>query len=85
MSEAYSRLLPHWNNPTGFRGVRVEKRTGRFTASIVRDGTRFHLGTFPTAEIVGAAYIDAHEDPEKWLSTRREFYVKHGLVNTQLG
>jgi hypothetical protein len=54
-----SRVRSH--NASGVKGVRWDKRKGRFYASIIRDGRSIRLGGFSTAEEAGAAYAAASE------------------------
>lgn len=44
------------SNTTGFRGVSLYKRTGKYQAKIRIDGNRVHLGYFNTAEEASIAY-----------------------------
>jgi hypothetical protein len=44
-------------NATGFTGVHLDKRSGRFLASIGHDYKVVHLGTFDTAEAAHEAYV----------------------------
>jgi hypothetical protein len=46
-------------NTTGFKGVTVDPRTGRFRAKIRVNGKRTHIGVFDSAEEAGAAYVAA--------------------------
>jgi hypothetical protein len=46
-------------NSTGFRGVTMEKRTGRYFARLSVDGTTKGLGTFDSAEAAAHAYDQA--------------------------
>ena len=50
------------NNLAGFLGVRVHKRTGRYTAAIRVDGPARHIGYFSTAEEAHSAYIQAKRE-----------------------
>lgn len=45
-------------NASGFKGVHLDKRrkTNKYGASIAKNGKRFWLGTFPTAEKASDAY-----------------------------
>lgn len=47
------------NNTSGFKGVSLLKRTGRFQAYIMKDRKRQHLGYFDTAEEAHAVYMEA--------------------------
>lgn len=49
----------HSKNKLGVMGVRKGVTPGRWEASIVVDGRRKWLGTFPTPEAAHAAYIEA--------------------------
>ena len=52
------------NNRTGYRGVCVHGKTGKFRATISRDGTQVHLGCFDSSEeaaqVYDAASINYH-------------------------
>jgi len=43
---------------SGFAGVELVKSTGKFTARIRKDGKRFYLGQFDTAEEASTAYLN---------------------------
>lgn len=51
-----ARLRIHNTSTSGFRGVSLVKRTGRYTAQIDIGGKKFHLGTYATAEEAAIAY-----------------------------
>lgn len=51
-----------FKSATGFKGVTVEKRTGKFRASIWKNNNSIGLGTFSTAEAAAAAYLKAAKD-----------------------
>lgn len=64
------------NNRSGFKGVCLDKRTGRFIAKIHYEGKTHHLGTYATSEEAAAAYDEAalkfHRDfaynnPRNWM------------------
>lgn len=38
------------DNTSGYRGVRFEKRTGRYDARVQHHGVQYHAGTFPTPQ-----------------------------------
>lgn len=44
------------NNTTGYKGVSLFKRTGKYRAYIMVQGKETHLGYFTTAEEASAAY-----------------------------
>ena len=44
------------NNTTGFRGVYLDKRTGKYRARICKDGKLLNLGIFVTSEEASFAY-----------------------------
>lgn len=46
------------HNTTGFKGVSLNKRTGKFTARIMADNKRLFLGYFMTAEEASKVYND---------------------------
>ena len=46
-------------NTSGFKGVSLNKRTGRFTAAYKKNGKQNHLGYFDTAEEASEAYKKA--------------------------
>ncbi len=48
----------HRNNKCGFKGV-VRNHIGRWCAAIYKNGRRYHLGSFATAEEAHAAYVTA--------------------------
>jgi len=48
----------NFNSTSGFKGVHMLK-SGRFQAGINKQGKKFHLGTFDTAEEAHAAYLKA--------------------------
>lgn len=50
------------NNTTGFKGVSLNKATGKFVASIQRCGQYKYLGLFPTPEQAHAAYSVAAKE-----------------------
>lgn len=47
------------NNTSGFKGVHLFKRTGKFRAYIMVQGKEKHLGYFATAEEAHVAYVKA--------------------------
>lgn len=47
------------HNTTGFRGVVIDKRDGVFCAGILKNGKKFHLGRFATAEEAAREYDKA--------------------------
>lgn len=49
------------NNASGFKGVHLDKRTGRWRAQITAYGKRETVGTFNTPEAAHAAYCEAAE------------------------
>lgn len=50
---------PQRNGSSGFKGVSLFKRTGRWKAEIGCNGKRYHLGYFDTPEQAHAAYVAA--------------------------
>lgn len=50
------------NNRSGYRGVKVDRRTGCISASISVDGRQKYLGAFSSAEVAARAYDDAAID-----------------------
>lgn len=44
------------NNTSGFKGVSLNKATGKFVANIQRRGSQKYLGLFSTPELAHAAY-----------------------------
>lgn len=60
------------NNRTGRIGVNLAPRAGAFTAAIVADGKRTHLGTFDSFERACAARAEAERD--------LGFHANHGAV-----
>lgn len=49
----------HVDNVSGFKGVSIHKKSGRFRATIRVDGRQKHLGYFSTGEEASSAYQDA--------------------------
>jgi hypothetical protein len=49
----------HKNNTTGFKGVFLDKRSGKFVARICFENKATHLGTFSSAKDASNAYIAA--------------------------
>ena len=47
------------NNTTGFKGVSLNKATGKYVASIQKDGRYKYLGLHKTPEMAHAAYVSA--------------------------
>ena len=47
------------NNTSGLKGVSLHRKTGKFQASIARDGTQVYLGLFATVEEANVAYGNA--------------------------
>jgi hypothetical protein len=47
------------DNPSGYKGVRAYKDTGKFQARITSHGKQYHLGYFPTALEAFEAYKKA--------------------------
>lgn len=54
-----NRRLPNRGNPSGFLGVSIDKRNGRFKAKIGVDGRDLNLGVFDTAEEAHDVYLAA--------------------------
>ncbi len=52
--------------PTGFRGVRLHRRSGRFQARLHRGGRERSLGYFDTAEEAAQAYDTAVRALGEW-------------------
>ena len=46
-------------NASGYKGVSLDKRSGRYRASIGGNGRRIYLGTFDTPQEAHAAYVAA--------------------------
>lgn len=46
-------------NSSGFKGIHLDKRSGKWAAQIQSDGVRYHLGLFDTPEEAHAAYCAA--------------------------
>lgn len=47
------------SNTSGFKGARLDKKTGKWIAYIAKNGRRWHLGTFRTPERAHRAYVAA--------------------------
>ena len=45
------------SNTTGFKGVTMDRRTGRYIAAVHPNGKKRHLGVFDTAEAAHDAYV----------------------------
>jgi hypothetical protein len=45
------------NNTTGFKGVSLDKRRGKYVAEITKDNKKIHLGMFDTPKEASNAYI----------------------------
>ena len=58
---AQNRTKPQANSSTGLLGV-CRNKAGRYTAKIVVNMKHLHLGTFATAELASAAYLDAKRE-----------------------
>lgn len=52
----HDRVLLRANNTTGFRGVRIDKRRGRWNSEIGYMGKKIHIGTFSDVEMAAMAY-----------------------------
>lgn len=56
----------HKNNTSGYKGVCLEKRTGKYFAYINSNGCRYYLGRFANKELAAQAYnqaaIELHGD-----------------------
>ncbi len=50
------------SNTSGFKGVSWHKRAGKWSASVIVDGRKIHLGLHETAEAAHAAYLSAVSD-----------------------
>jgi hypothetical protein len=50
------------NNTTGYKGVRLDKRSGKYEARISLNRKRKQLGTFDTAEEAYRAYCNASKE-----------------------
>ncbi len=49
-------------NTSGFKGVTLDKRYGKWNAAIRANGKRYYLGMFGTAEAAHAAYVAAAKE-----------------------
>lgn len=47
------------NNSTGYTGVSIIKKTGKYKATIYKDSKPIHLGVFSTADLAAKAYKNA--------------------------
>lgn len=52
----------HRDNSTGYRGVTLDKRTGRYVARIIHHRKGYHIGVFDTAEEAGLAAKKARDN-----------------------
>lgn len=53
------------DNKTGYKGVNAYKDTGKFMATLQKDGKQLFLGYYKTAELAGEAYdkaVEHHRD-----------------------
>jgi hypothetical protein len=57
-TNAANRVRPR-NNSSGFKGVGLDRKSGRWRAQICKDGRTRVLGTFPTPQAAHAAYVAA--------------------------
>ena len=63
-----------WNTPirktntTGYKGVSIEKRTGKFIAQIVFNGKQKYLGSFSEKEKAALAYNEAAKSLRKGIT-----------------
>jgi hypothetical protein len=53
--QAWNRKRPK-TNTSGYRGATWHRKSKKWIASIVHDGTRYHIGQFDTAKEAGIAY-----------------------------
>lgn len=53
-----NRRTPQTNNKLQLLGASLERRTGRYVATIRHDGKKVHIGTFSTPEEAHCAYIE---------------------------
>jgi len=51
----------HKNNKSGFKGVYLDRITGKWKAQIRNNRKRFYLGSYETPEEASKAYLDAAE------------------------
>lgn len=49
----------HRKNQLGFKGIRLDKRSGKFHARLRKDGIVISLGYYATPEAAHAAYVEA--------------------------
>jgi hypothetical protein len=47
------------NNTSGFAGVYLEQKSGKWVARVRKDGRTHHLGRFATAQAAHEAYVAA--------------------------
>ena len=52
---------PHKNNKTGFKGVSINPKNGKFVASLGVNKKKIHIGTFSSKESAAKAYNDMAE------------------------
>lgn len=55
---AYNKSAAHYNK-TGLKGVRLERKTGKYVSAITVEGKTLYLGSFETALEAHQAYIQA--------------------------
>lgn len=58
-SENLQNTIAHKDNKLGLLGVTYVKKGNNFNARIMTKGKRIQIGTFPTAELAHAAYVEA--------------------------
>jgi hypothetical protein len=62
VTENHCNSCLYRNSGTGFKGVSFDKRRQKFYARVAMDGSRKHLGHFPTAEAAHAVYCAAAKE-----------------------
>lgn len=56
-TQQFANVKRKRNNTSGFKGVSVDKRSGKFIAQIHRHGKHYHLGLFTSAEEAHRRYV----------------------------
>lgn len=71
-------------NTTGFRGVSIVKKTGRYRARICVDGKKISVGVYATPEEANEARLYAERQTWGITPRRAEFHEASGCVSVRL-
>lgn len=58
-SQNRANIDKSWSNKSGYKGVRLDARSGKWRAQITKDGISTFLGTFDSPEDANSAYVSA--------------------------